>query len=318
MDQESGSGRRRSSRLAARGVVAPPKPEVVKTPKNEDKPKRSKRKQSDERPSSAAKKLKTEDDEPLSSTPEKEECKTEENKVDTNKDQVDTTAPAKVADVVSVPPSSENKEECVNADAEKTDVVKPQDPKEQDKTLQDEEKTMDVDVPTPPPEEKKDAEELKPVVEVEPVEPQIVKKIEEEPVTDAKVIGNGLSAEKEAKKDVQPEKFEKEIKAVVKESITSNGTVDAELKPSNGTGPKINSDAVETNEAISGNKPHVTDCEYSQKSIATVNNASNETATKEVASTESEKIVDNAVDNNTIVSADSVAPNKDHSSTIQS
>lgn len=49
MDQEGSNSRRRSSRLAARGVVGTPRAEVVKKPpKTSEKPKRSKRKTSEE------------------------------------------------------------------------------------------------------------------------------------------------------------------------------------------------------------------------------------------------------------------------------
>lgn len=299
MDQEG--GRRRSTRLAARGVSTPKtETPVKKTIKNSEKPKRAKRKTVEEvveLPDS--KKSKTEDDTSFDTT-DKPENKT--NNVEQN-------------DVSSVIPMDEdNKEENDNKPAvvEKADVSV-QDSKEQtDKSSASNDKKENIDIAL----EEKQPEVTK--------EPEIVEQLkndvsQEKPLQEPVALEN-TNGKIDDKKTVESVK---EINndngfCVAAKDITPNGDTDTQIKSTtNGDELVTEPEAIEPTKVIYDNTNHVAETDLkpvtTPPSVNTTTN--NDVSGVEQVAKELDKVVDNAIDN---VSADDNAPKVDQSSTVVS
>lgn len=301
MDQEG--GRRRSTRLAARGVSTPKtETPVKKTNKNSEKPKRAKRKTVEEvveLPDS--KKSKTDDDTSFDTT-DKPENKT--NNVEQN-------------DVSSVTPMDEdNKEENDNKPAvvEKADVSI-QDSKEQtDKNSASNEKKENIDIVL---------EEKQPEVNKEPeIVEQLKNDVSQEKPLQEPVVLENTNGKIDDKKTVESVK---EINndngfCVAAKDITPNGDTDTQIKSTtNGDELVTEPEAIEPTKVIYDNTNHVAETDLkpvtTPPSVNTTTN--NDVSGVEQVAKELDKVVDNAVDNVT-VSADDNAPKVDQSSTIVS
>lgn len=301
MDQEG--GRRRSTRLAARGVSTPKtETPVKKANKNSEKPKRAKRKTVEEvveLPDS--KKSKTDDDTSFDTT-DKPENKT--NNVEQN-------------DVSSVTPMDEdNKEENDNKPAvvEKADVSI-QDSKEQtDNNSASNEKKENIDIVI---------EEKQPEVNKEPeIVEQLKNDVSQEKPLQEPVVLENTNGKIDDKKTVESVK---EINndngfCVAAKDITPNGDTDTQIKSTtNGDELVTEPEAIEPTKVIYDNTNHVAETDLkpvtTPPSVNTTTN--NDVSGVEQVAKELDKVVDNAVDNVT-VSADDNAPKVDQSSTIVS
>ncbi|XP_050530055.1 uncharacterized protein LOC126899314 [Daktulosphaira vitifoliae] len=297
MDQESGIGRRRSSRLAAKGVVATPKPEIIKkTPKTTDKSKRQKRKQSEERPSPIAKKSKTDDH-----TVDENDSDIDNeisNNVETESDQVDTVA------VTTIPKKDEETPIVITGTSDPKKVIIDNasiDSEEQEK--------MDVELPS----ENKDEVELtkQELLKEDSIHSQ-VEKIEEESVKIGEVnnFENGLPA-----KDIDLHSDNNEKGSNGVSNSSSNGTTDADSKQTNGA-ESITKSAVEENKKIlCEGKNHLTESEINNCSTI-LNNSNNDTTEQEKIESNS-KAIEKSVGNATM-SSEGIASNVDKPSTIVS
>lgn len=300
MDQEG--GRRRSTRLAARGVSTPKtETPVKKTIKSSEKPKRAKRKTVEEVVELPdTKKSKTEDETSFDTT-DKPENKT--NNVEQN-------------DVSSVTPMDEdNKEENDKpAVVEKADVSI-QDSKEQtDKNSASNDKEENIDLAL----EEKQPEVTK--------EPEIVEQLkndvsQEKPLQEPVALEN-TNGKIDDKKTVESVK---EINndngfCVAAKDITPNGDTDTQIKSTtNGDELVMEPEAIEPTKVIYDNTNHVAETDLktvtTPPSVNTTTN--NDVSGVEQVAKELDKVVDNAVDSVT-VSADDNAPKVDQSSTVVS
>lgn len=302
MDQEG--GRRRSTRLAARGVSTPKtETPAKKTIKSSEKPKRAKRKTIEEvveLPDS--KKSKTEDETSFDTTDKPENNKT--NNVEQN-------------DVSAVTPMDEdNKEENDNKPSviEKVDVSI-QDSKEQtDKNSASNDKKENIDIAL----EEKQPEVAK--------EPEIVEQLKND-VSQEKDLQEPVVLENTNGKidDKKPVESVKEINndngfCVAAKDITPNGDTDTQIKSTtNGDELITESEAIEPTKVIYDNTNHVaeTDLKAVTTPLSVNTTTNNDVSGVEQDVKELDKVVDNTVDNMT-VSADDNAPKVDQSSTVVS
>lgn len=280
MDQEGSNSRRRSSRLAARGVVVTPRAEVVKkTPKTSEKPKRSKRKTSEEiieLPD--AKKTKKED-----TTSSDVVNKVKDNKTNVLINDISGVTPINVDNVENneehndKPANNEQTEQTIektpinNEEKEKIDSSFKADDKEQVKTLEITEQP------------KNEVEESKSV-----------------PVKLENSNGND-----EVAKSVDDIEFS-----------TANGDTDEIKLATNGNKLAPESEAIEPIKVCHGDTNHVVETELIKAIPVTAITNINNDASNDGQVTK-EHVVEKAIDNITVV-ADAKAPIMDQSSTVLS
>lgn len=307
MDQESGSSRRRSSRLAARGVT-PSKTEsaVKKIIKTAEKPKRTKRKTTEdtiELP--VAKKFKTEAKKAKTpaETPAVDEVGTPEeskvNNVETN--EVSSVTPM---DVVT---KEVDDEPSVEKETEEEPVSDCKEQKEEMPVAKDEKETVDAS-----PQKTLDKKPLEiieePIVEESDDVPQ------EKPVQEIALKNtNGNNDEKET------------VVSPIKESVTndngfcvaankianSNGNTDTPIKTTNGDKSITEPEAIKV---LHDNTNHVVEADLKAVNTAAAITTSN----IGVPSDEQvEKETDQKVDD-VVVSADDIAPTVEQPSTVAS
>jgi len=313
MDQE-GNGRRRSSRLAARGIVTTPKAEpiVKKSVKSSEKPKRSKRKTTEEIIElPEAKKTKTEDKASSDEIDNPEKNKT--NNVDENDvsgispmdvDNVEETNVSAQSDVEKKDlPTVEEKTDVPLEDSKVQEVVEKlpvaNDEKEKDKSVETEDKKSEI------------TEEPIKIKEPEIIEQSKNDEPRQEPV--ALENTNGKSDDKE-KTDSVEEIVNNDIGFCVatKDVVTPNGDTEEQVKATNGDDPITVVEAIEPIKVL-----HVeTDLKAVTANTAITTN--NDEPVIEQVEKELDKAVGNVVDNNINASADDNAPKVDQLSTVVS
>lgn len=337
MDQEGNNGRRRSSRLAARGIMTTPKAEsiVKKTLKSSEKPKRSKRKTTEE----------------IIELPEAKKTKTEEKK---SEDKVDNPGKNETNDVNNVendvsgisPMDVENDISGISpidVDNDETNVSPPSDVEKKDlPTI--EEKT---DEPLEDPKDQKVVEKL-PVtgdekekdnvsVETKDEKPEIteelIKMVEDPEVTEkpendvsqdepkqepvALENSNGKNNENKTIESVE-EIVNNDIELCVaaKDIITPNGDTDEQVKSTNGDQSITEKEAIEPIIVLHDDTNHV---ETDLKGVTTTTaiTTNNDEPIVEQVEKELDKAGANVVDNIS-VPADDNAPKVDQLSTVVS
>jgi len=316
MDQEG--TRRRSSRLAAKGIVTTPKVETIvkKSVKSSEKPKRSKRKTTEETIElPEAKKTKTEDKASSDEIDNSEKNKT--NNVDEN--DVSGISPMDVDNVeetnVSAPSDVEKKD--LPTVKEKTDVPL-EDSKDQEVVeklpVANNEKEKDKSVET---EDKKSeiTEEPIKVKDPEIIEPPKNDSFKEEPRQEPPVAlenTNGKSDEKEKVESVEGiVNNDIGFCAAAKDVVTPNGGTEELVKATNGDDPITVVEATEPIKVL-----HV-ETDLKAVTATTAITTNNDKPVIEQLEEELDKAVENVVDNN-IASADDKTPKVDQLSAVVS
>lgn len=277
MDQES--GRRRSSRLAARGT--PTKAEIVKKPiKSVEKPKRSKRKTTEE----------------AIELPEAKKTKTEE-----TSDELDSSVENKANDVSGVTPMDEENVETdvtlppiveqnvTPAVEEKTDI--PDSKEKEDDEINSVAKDENVDKSLTIDEEDKPEEKPTLIKEPEIAEQPKNDVSKEEPV--ALEDTNGKSDEEKIESAVETEKNDVEFR-VANKDITSNGNTNDQLK-SNGDKSITEPEAIEPIKVLHDNTNHLTETDIKTVTATSKNDVSNAEQVEKVG----DIVTDNTIDDNT-------------------
>lgn len=319
MDQEGNNGRRRSSRLAARGIVTTPKAETIvkKTVKSSEKPKRSKRKTTEETVElPEAKKTKTDDID----NPEKNET----NNVDEN--DVSGISPMDVDNVEETnvsPPSDVEKKDLPTVE-EKTDELledsKDQeaveklpvtnDEKEKDNKSVDETKDEKSEV-TEEPIKVKDPE-----ITEQPKNDTSQDEAKQEPV--ALENTNGKIEEKEKIESVEEIVNDIGFCVATKDIVTPNGDTDEQVKSTNGDESITDIEAIEPIKALHDETNHVEETDLKAVTATTAITTNNDAPIVDQVEKELDKAADNVVDNNISASADDNAPKVDQLSTVVS
>lgn len=323
MDQESGN-RRRSSRLAARGVATTPKPEIVvkKSLKSTEKPKRSKRKTSEEASeTSISKKTKTE---------EKKSSKALDEEKEKEINDVSTDVPMDVDNIESTVLTSSNVETNDKPEVEEKTDAPLQDSKDQEViektsvTTNDEKKdstSLPIDKMEKPQATEEPEIKEEPADEKEVTEPKETKSTEqltnnvsqEEPKQQDPVLENGNDKNDGEKVVQSAEENEKSDTTNATKDVTTtpNGNdFDDDDKPYTGDDPnEIEFELIYNNSikhALQGTIPDISICTCPLK---------NESTAAHVEKQETTKDIGNAVDNTKNVSADD---NVDQPSTVVS
>lgn len=316
MDQETGSGRRRSSRLAARGITTTPKAEtaVKKIAKSSEKPKRAKRKTAEEVIElPEAKKTKTDKPNNEVNNPKEETHNVEKN---------DSSAVVTPIDVENVetdgcPPSS-IKNNALQTVEEKTDENAPlKDSKEEvgEKTSSEVEKDI---VAAPAIDDKTKPEVIKEPIKIIEQEKNDVR--QGEPEQEPIVLTNSESDDKKTVElVVEAVKNDNGICVTAKDTATPNGNIVEQVKATNG-GNK--SDAVEPIKVLNDNTNHVVETDLKSATInnAAITTSNNDTSSVEQVEKEVEaKFVDNTIDNASVLAAGDNTPSAvDQTSTFVS
>jgi len=314
MDQE-GNGRRRSSRLAARGIVTTPKAETIvkKTVKSSEKPnKRSKRKTTEETIElPEAKKTKTEDK--ASSDEIDNPKKNKTNNVDEN--DVSGISPMDVDNVeetnVLAPSDAEKKDLPIVE--EKTDV-----PLEDSKDQEVVEKLPVANDEKEKDNKSIDTEDKKSEITEEPIkvkDAEITEQLKDEPKQESVALENtnGKSDEKEKIESVE-EIVNNDIGFCVatKDVVTPNGNTEEQVKATNGD-EQIT--VIEASEPI---KVLHVETDFKTVTATTAITTNNDGPVIEQVEKELDKAAGNVVDNNINASADDNAPKVDQLSTVVS
>lgn len=323
MDQESISGRRRSSRLAARGVTTPrTEVTVKKTVKSSEKPKRSKRKTTEE----------------VIELPEAKKTKTE-NK--TSSDEIDNVETNNANDVeknevsamdvdnneTNVLPSSNVEENDKPTIEDKTDVPT-QDSKEQEiveniPVAKEDKEKVDASLSTDDkkPEAAEDSAKIKDPETTEPPKNDVSQE-ETKPEPVVSENSNGTIGEKETVEPVEVTKIDTGFRVATKDTLTSNGNANDKVKPEiKSTNGDQSIQKLEANDAVKAlreDKNHTIETEIKAVTTPTIiiTTTNNDASSVEQVEKELDKTVEN-VDNKSI-SVDDNAPNVDQSSTIVS
>lgn len=324
MDQEGNNGRRRSSRLAARGIVTTPKAEIIvkKTVKSSEKPKRSKRKTTEETIElPEAKKTKTEDKTSSDVIDNPEENKT--NNVDEN--DVSGISPMDVDNVEETkvsPPSGVEKKDLKTVE-EKTDVPL-EDSKDQEAVeklpVTNDDKEMDTKSVDETEDEKSETtEEL-----IKVKDPEIIEQPKNDTSQDEAKQGpvalektNGKSEEKEKIEPVEEIVNDIGFCVATKDVVTPNGDTDEQVK-SNGDESITEMDAKEPVKALHGETNHVEETDSKAVTATTAITTNKDAPIVDQVEKELGKAADNVVDNNISASADDNAPKVDQLSTVVS
>ncbi|KAL4100620.1 hypothetical protein QTP88_020658 [Uroleucon formosanum] len=319
MDQEGNNGRRRSSRLAARGIVTTPKAEIIvkKTAKSSEKPKRSKRKTTEETVElPEAKKTKTDDiDNPK---------KNETNNVDEN--DVSGISPMDVDNVgeTNVSPPSDVEKKDLPTVEEKTDELledsKDQEAVEKLPATNNEKEGDNKSVDETEDEKSEVTEEPIKVKDPEITEPPkndtSQDEAKQEPV--ALENTNGKSEEKEKIESVEEIVNDIGFCVATKDIVTPNGDTDEQVKSTNGDGSVTDIEAIEPIKALHDETNHVEETDLKAVTATTANTTTNNDAPiVDQVEKELDKAADNVVDNIS-ASADDNAPKVDQLSTVVS
>ncbi|CAH1731131.1 unnamed protein product [Aphis gossypii] len=336
MDQEGNNGRRRSSRLAARGVITTPKAESVvkKTLKSSEKPKRSKRKTTEEIIElPEAKKTKTE--EKTSEDKVDNPGKKETNDVNNVENDVSGISPMDVENDISgiSPIDADNDETKVSppSDVEKKDL--PTIEEKTDEPLEDSKDQQVVEkLPVTGDEKEKDnmsvdTKEEKPEITEEPIkmkDPEVIEKPEndvsqDEPKQEPVALENSNGKNNENKTIESVEEIVNNdigLCVAAKDIITPNGDTDEQVKSTNGDQSITEKEAIEPIKVLHDDTNHV---ETDLKAVTTTTaiTTNNDEPIIEQVEKELEKVADNVVDNIS-VSADDNAPKVDQLSTVVS
>jgi len=319
MDQEGNNGRRRSSRLAARGIVTTPKAEIIvkKTVKSSEKPKRSKRKTTEEIIElPEAKKTKTEDKTASDDIDNPEENKT--NNVDEN--DVSGISPMDVDNVeeTNVSPSDVEKKDLKTVE-EKTDVLledsKDQKAVEKLPVTNDDKEKDNKSVDETEDEKSETTEEL-----IKVKDPEITEQPKNDTSQDEAKPGpvalentNGKSEEKEKIESVEEIVNDIGFCVATKDVVTPNGDADEQVK-SNGDESITEIEAKEPIKALHDDTNHVEETDLKAVTATTAITTNNDAPIVGQV----EKELDNVVDNNISASADDNAPKVDQLSTVVS
>jgi len=331
MDQE-GNGRRRSSRLAARGVMTTPKAEsiVKKTLKSSEKPKRSKRKTTEE----------------IIELPEAKKTKTEEKK---SEDKVDNPGKNVTNDVNNVENDvsgilpmdvEENDISGISPiDNDETNVSPPSDVEKKDlptieeKTDEPLEDSKDQKVveklPVTGDEKEKDnmlveTKDEKPEITEELIkkkDPEITEKpdndaSEDEPKQEPAALENSNGENKTIESVEEIVNNDIGLCVAAKDIITPNGDTDEQIKSTNGDQSFTEKEAIEPIKVLHDDTNHV---ETDLKAVTTTTaiSTNNDEPIVEQVEKELDKAADDVVDNIS-VSADDNAPKVDQLSTVVS
>lgn len=309
MDQEG--GRRRSTRLAARGVASPiaESPVVKKAVKSTEKPKRAKRKP-------------TED---VVDLPDSKKSKSEENSSDeTDKPEENKTNNIEKIEEVDEPAIPSIKKDSQDEDdiprvtgvivRKNTDESIP-DSKTQDDNISDADDKKEVVEDS---EESANEEKQQPETQEPEVAEQQKNDVSQEKPDLVAVENNG-----------DDKKTAESVKAIIvnndngfcvaaKDLVTSNGDTDAQINTANGEKETPKPEAVEPIKVLHDNTNHVAENDLKSVTSATVNTTSNnDVSGVEQVEKEQDKVIDNANDE-IIVSTNDSAPNVDQPSTIVS
>jgi len=333
MDQEGNNGRRRSSRLAARGIMTTPKTDTVKkTLKTSEKPKRSKRKTTEETIELPdAKKTKTEDK--ISSDKADNPGENETNNVDNVENDISGISPMDVEnDVSGISP--------MDADNVETDVILPSDEKKDLPTIEEKtdvslEDSKDQKVVEKLPVINDEKEKDKTSVEIEDTKPEITEEVikmkdpeitekpendvsQDEPKQEPVALenSNGKNNEKKTVESVEDiVNNDIGLRVATKDNVTPNGDTEEQVKSTNGD-QSITEEAIEPIKVLHDDTNHV---ETDLKAVTTTTaiTTNNDVPIVEQVEKELDKVADNVVDNIS-VSADDNAPNVDQLSTVVS
>ncbi|KAF0765663.1 bud site selection protein 27-like [Aphis craccivora] len=334
MDQEGNTGRRRSSRLAARGIITTPKAEsiVKKTLKSSEKPKRSKRKTTEEIIElPEAKKTKTE--EKKSEDKVDNPGKNETNDVNNVENDVSGISPMDVEnDISGISPIDDNDETGVSppSDVEKKDL--PTIEEKTDEPLEDSKDQKVVEkLPVTGDEKEKDniisvdtKDEKPEITEIKIKDPEITEKPEndvsqDEPKQEPLALENSNGKNNENKTIESVEEIvnnDIELSVAAKDIITPNGDTDEQVKSTNGDQSITEKEAIEPIKVLHDDTNHV---ETDLKAVTTTTaiTTNNDEPIVEEVEKELDKAADNVVDNIS-VSADDNAPKVDQLSTVVS
>jgi len=323
MDQEGNNGRRRSSRLAARGIVTTPKAEIIvkKTVKSSEKPKRSKRKTTEgtiELPE--AKKTKTED------KTSDEIDNPEENGIN-NVDENDVSgiSPMDVDNVgeTNVSPPSEVEKKDLKTVGEKTDVPledsKDQEAVEKLPVTNDDKEKDNKSVDETEDEKSETTEELIKVKDPEITEQPKNDTSQGEAKQGTVVLEktNGKSEEREKIDSVEEIVNDIGFCVATKDVVTPNGDTDEQLKSNGDESIKELKDN-EPIKAIHDDTNHVEETDAKSVTATTAITTNNDAPIVDQVEKELDKAADIVVDNNISASADDKAPKVDQLSTVVS
>lgn len=328
MDQETGSVRRRSSRLAARGITTTPKVETIvkKTAKSSEKPKRAKRKTNEEVIESLeTKKTKTDDklDDKLEDSKE-----VETNNVEQNVSAVIT--PMDVDNVVETyvsPPSIVKNNNALQTAGEKTDDTSLEDSKEEEKVGVKASSEIEKDKTAEPSTDDKVQPEVakEPIKVIEQEKNDVSQKErEQEPVALDNTTTNGDNNDKgEVELMVETVKKDTGFFVTAKDTVTPNGNIVDQTKATNGNDkPVTESEAIEPTKVLNDNTNHVVETDLKSITIntAAITASNNDTLNVEQVGKEVEaKVVDdNAVDNASVLAGDNAPNAVDQTSTLVS
>lgn len=308
MDQEG--GRRRSTRLAARGVASPKveSPVVKKTVKSTEKPKRAKRKP-------------TED---VIDLPDSKKSKSEEN----SSDETDKPEESKTNNIEKIEKTDELAIPSLKKDNQDEDdiprvtgvIVRKNtdesipDSEKQDDTISDADDKKDVAEDS----EESVSEEKQPETQESGVAEQQKNDVSQEKPDIVAIENNG--DDKKTAESVKAVIFNNDngFCVAAKDLVTSNGDTDAQINTANGEKEVSKPEAVEPIKVLHDNTNHVAENDLKSVTSATVNTTSNnDVSGVEQVEKEQDKVIDNANDD-IIVSTNDSAQNVDQPSTILS
>lgn len=305
--------------MAARGIVTTPKAEIIvkKTVKSSEKPKRSKRKTTEEIIElPEAKKTKTEDKTASDDIDNPEENKT--NNVDEN--DVSGISPMDVDNVeeTNVSPSDVEKKDLKTVE-EKTDVLledsKDQKAVEKLPVTNDDKEKDNKSVDETEDEKSETTEEL-----IKVKDPEITEQPKNDTSQDEAKPGpvalentNGKSEEKEKIESVEEIVNDIGFCVAAKDVVTPNGDADEQVK-SNGDESITEIEAKEPIKALHDDTNHVEETDLKAVTATTAITTNNDAPIVGQV----EKELDNVVDNNISASADDNAPKVDQLSTVVS
>lgn len=311
---EQDTGRRRSSRLAARGVTTP-KTEVVvkKTLKSSEKPKRTKRKiNEDIEKLTDAKKTKIEE-------------KTH-NEVETHKERKTNDIVMKDVSVVIEMDENNIKANMMLSKAEqnnkpiieKKPAVISTEPCKQTMDI-DEKKEVDVPLESSDENQTETTEEPTKVKEPENND-QKENDVSQDETKQESVCLENVNGKKDEKETVEEEIIKSDIELCVnKDTVTPNGDTGDQEKPANGDEPVAETETIEPITVLQDDTNHIIETDLKAVSIPTIAITASNTDTTSVEGDEKEldKVVNNVVDNMS-VTVENNTPNVDQSSTVVS
>lgn len=315
---EQDTGRRRSSRLAARGVTTP-KAEVVvkKTYKSSEKPKRSKRKINEEiNELTVAKKTKTED-KTTDEIEKPKETKTNDIVIKEVSVVIEMNVDNVEADVLPIK-EEENDKPTVE---EKPVIIIPTESCKQKVDIDEKEK---IDIPLAINDENQTeaTEELIKINEPENTDEEKIDVSQDETKDEETGSLENINGKNDDEEIVEEKNIKNDIGlCVTKDTVTPNGDSDNQVKTANGDDtPVTKTETTEPIKVLQDDTNHVIETDVKEVTIPTIaitTASNNDTPNVEQVEKELDKVINNVVDNMS-VTVENNTPNVDQSSTVAS